>query len=61
MWEGALFALQILGFWIVVYWLLADAKAGGRAETGLLGVVPDARPGGAAARPGHQPPAPRRF
>lgn len=38
MWEGALFALQLCGLWILIYWFMNDERAGGKAETGLLAV-----------------------
>jgi hypothetical protein len=51
MWEGALFALQILGFWLVVYWMIRDEKLGGQASTGFFAVREAPKPA-VAARPG---------
>ena len=52
MWEGALFALQILGFWMLVYWMIRDEKLGGQARTGFFAVQEAPKP--AVTRPGER-------
>ena len=36
MWEGVLYAIQLCCLWIIIYWVIKDERAGGKAETGFL-------------------------
>jgi hypothetical protein len=38
MWEGALFAMQLCGLWLLIHWLMNDERLGAKGETGLLAV-----------------------
>jgi hypothetical protein len=47
MWESVLFLLQVVGAWVIMYWMMVSERAGDdSAGTGLLAI----RPGGAVRK-----------